>query len=134
MESYLSMNALFCFACPPARLLIAAGFPAGQSWGKGGRCRRHVPTAAQRQPMPEFMTAWATTVSVFAGGKKTERTDGVYVEALAETFTEDGSGQEIQNSTLTFPQKLNIIQPNGPPLPGKTKLEHEQNTLKEDKT
>ena len=40
MESYLSMNALFCFVCPPARLLIAAGFPAGQSWGKGGRCRR----------------------------------------------------------------------------------------------
>ena len=53
MESYLSMNALFCFAYPPARLLIAAGFPAGQSWGKGGRCQRHVPTAAHRQPMPE---------------------------------------------------------------------------------
>ena len=32
MESELSMNAFFfCFVFPPERLLIAAGFPAGQS-------------------------------------------------------------------------------------------------------
>ena len=53
MEKLFSMNALFCFVFPPERLLIAAAISAGQSWGKGGRCRRHVPTDTHRQPMQE---------------------------------------------------------------------------------
>jgi len=36
--------------------------------------------------------AWATESPGLCGWEVTERTDGVYVEALAETFTEDGSG------------------------------------------
>ena len=53
MESELSMNALFCFVVPPSRSDNRRSISAGQSWGKGGRFRRHVPTDTHRQPMQE---------------------------------------------------------------------------------
>ena len=78
MEKLFSMISLFCFAYPPARLLIAAGFPAGQSWGKGGRCRRHVPTDTHRQPMPERCGGMGDLlVWSLRAGRKQSGADGV---------------------------------------------------------
>ena len=50
----------------------------GGGRGEGGRCRRHAPTEAKRTADAEAPARHGRFVSrVFAGRKKTERTDGV---------------------------------------------------------
>ena len=115
MESELSMNALFCFVFPPERLLIAAAISAGQSWGKGGRCRRERSISGVPEGMFRLMPrdsrcrrdaeAWATENLGFIGREENRAGRTELMPRFTEACVESGSGLDLNSPLLKYPDR-----------------------------